>query len=271
MKTRLALILAVTGAAATMAVAQGPQTQGSATWNLQYFAVTPQGPAATPFSAVSISGPGGQISEGQGVLFRLSFSLSCTPGGVDGNGVPVGSPLTWAPSILVGSSGAGGLGGLWGGDIDIVGSGTDVNGTWSANLPAFHADVRRRTLAPYTAAGAIGFGTATSSSVTDIQPAQFGAIAASLDHGNNLVVWTGMWVPNSYAERTVTFTPQLGSLGLETQVYAIDNLNEFGFELPIALRVTTNFGAALQVPIVPAPSSLALLGLGGLIAARRRR
>jgi len=251
------------------------QTQGSATWTLQYFVATPT-TAGNWASGVTIAAaPGGIVGQNQAALLRLSFGLSGTPGGVNADGVPVGSPLTWSSTL--GGSGAGGLGGLLSGDVNITA--TEATGGWSNTSASFQTSVRRQILSPYATGGGNGLvngdvtGTGPSGAVTDIQPAQFGADAALLDHGNNLVVWRGLWIPANYANRTVTFTPSLGSLGFLSQVYAIDQnyANGGNSALPVALFVQTLFGPGVGVQVVPGPSSLALLGLGGLVAARRRR
>jgi hypothetical protein len=269
MKTRVGLMLAIVGGAATIAAAQ-PQTQGSVTWNLQYFVAT-QG--ATGWASATVAAaPGGVVGAGQAALFRLSFDLSGTPGGLDPiTEMPLGTPLTYSSTIIPGSAGAGGLGGLWNGNVNVTGSGGDVAGTWSDNTAAYSAATRRRLISPYADGGGSGLPTPTGSAVQNIQPAQFGANAATLDHGDGVTVWTGLWIPSSYAARTVTFTPGLGSLGFLSQVYAVDNNYSAGQTLPVALSVLTNFGSGVGVQIVPAPSSLALLGLGGLVAFRRRR
>ena len=44
-----------------------------------------------------------------------------------------------------------------------------------------------------------------------------------------------------------------------------------GYTLPVALRSNTVFGNGVTVVFGPAPASSSLLGLGGLMAARRRR
>lgn len=45
----------------------------------------------------------------------------------------------------------------------------------------------------------------------------------------------------------------------------------YGGPIPAVLGYTSNAGAGGSISVVPAPASLALLGLGGLVAARRRR
>jgi MYXO-CTERM domain-containing protein len=285
MKTRAAFAVAVLGAAAS-ALAQ--DTQGSSvTWSLQAFRATPTTPGNFA-SGVTVSDTAltaaDTLNLNEAVLLRISFTLSGTPGGVDENFNPTGSPLTWNPlagNPPLGGSGAGGLGGLWSGDLNV--SVSEATGTWSNNTASFQSTVRRALLSPYGASGDHGYiggsniaaninATGPAGLVTDIQPIQFGADAVALSHGNGAVVWRGLWIPANYSARTVNFNVALGWDGFLSDVYAIDaTYGAGGRTLPVPLSVATNFGAGPSVHIVPGPSSLALLGLGALAAGRRRR
>jgi hypothetical protein len=278
-----AFVVAALGAAAS-AVAQ--ESQGSVNWSLQAFRATPTTPGNFA-SGVTVGDtaltPADTLNLNDAVLLRISFTLSGTPGGVDENFDPTGSPLTWNPAATwngqqapIGGSGSGGLGGLLNGDLNV--SASEATGTWSNNTATFQATVRRAILSPFATGGGNGLingnvaGTGPAGLVTDIQPAQFGPDAAVLDHGNAAVVWRGLWVPANYSARTVNFNLGLGSLGFLSEVYAIDaTYGGGGRTTPVDLHVATNFGAGSSVNIVPGPSSLALLGLGGLAAGRRRR
>jgi hypothetical protein len=290
MKTRAAFVVAVLSAAASAFAQNTPDTQGSVTWTLQAFRATPT-TAGNFGSGVTIGAaaltPADTLNLNDAVLLRISFALSGTPGGVDANLNPTGSPLTWNPAAQegqggagpIGGSGSGGLGGLVNGDLNV--SVSEATGSWSNNSANFQTTVRRALLSPYAAGGGIGYigGTNTSDQnntgpaglVTNIQPAQFGPDAAALDHGNGTVVWRGLWIPADYSARTVNFNLAVGSLGFLSQVYAIDNTYNTGKTGTVPLKVATNFGAGPSVNIVPGPSSLAFLGLGGLAARRRRR
>ena len=78
------------------------------------------------------------------------------------------------------------------------------------------------------------------------------------------------WTPNSYATRTQTFSAA-GAAGAGANAIGmyLDLDGQTGGVAYIPLANVT-FGS-VNIPIAPAPASLALLGLGGLVAGRRRR
>jgi len=79
------------------------------------------------------------------------------------------------------------------------------------------------------------------------------------------------WAPNSYAERTQNFAVG-GALGAGANAIGLYLDLDGGTTGGIAYVPLNNvtFGH-VDIPIAPAPASLALLGLGGLVAGRRRR
>jgi hypothetical protein len=267
MNLRRLVAVALVAGTCDGALAQ-PQTQGSVTWRIQCW-------IATPGALGWANGSVGQlfpfpIRPGEGLLVRMYFDLEGTPGGWDpGSGALLGSPRTYSSTIIPGSAGAGGLGGLWNGVVDVVVSGPGATGTWSDNTGAYSYALRRRLIGSYNAGG--GAGLALPDRVTNVMPAQFGANADLLDHGDNVTVWTGLWIPDSYEPRTVTVAPILGSLGFLSSVYALDNNYEIGVQLPIPLQVPTHFAPGVQVQIVPSPgAAAAVMGLGFVLLRRRR-
>jgi hypothetical protein len=82
-------------------------------------------------------------------------------------------------------------------------------------------------------------------------------------------IWRVVWTPDDYTVRQVTFTGQRagasGPSGTGADLWA--NWNGTYISHPVA---GPNFGS-LNIPVVPAPSSLALLGIAGAMVARRRR
>jgi hypothetical protein len=78
------------------------------------------------------------------------------------------------------------------------------------------------------------------------------------------------WTPATYDAGNVSFTPQKAAAATTgVQLYVTDAAQShtaINVEIPNITWVGVS-----NIPIVPAPSSLALLGLGGLLVARRRR
>ena len=113
---------------------------------------------------------------------------------------------------------------------------------------------------------------------------QFISPGGTANHVNsNQSIFFGTWTPDSYAPRTVnwtctpsTFVPAgthnavLVSYGLGT---GIDPTNgqPFVYDLLAPKYIGTDFGQGLNIPIAPAPSTLALLGLTALMIRSPRR
>jgi len=274
MKTRAALVLA--GIAGLASVANAQQTQGTVTYTLSP-TIYGSGPGSN-WTAPVINGNGNSIVDpGEGVLWKITIGMSVAPGAASTQTGTLGGPLTCAPSIQVGSSGTGTNAGFWAGDINLTADNgaASSSGTWSDSSTNYALAVRRRM--SVATAGNSGSPNANGSGLTDIQPAQFGGDADAIQHVNNFVTFQGLWIPsasdfgNSLTNHT--FVLSLGALGIPSQVAAADSNYDNGYILPVALSVNTVYGANQTVTLaaVPGPSSLALLGLGGLVAARRRR
>lgn len=271
MKTRAVLVLASVAGLASAANAQF-QTQGTVTYTLssQIFG---QGPG-TPWSAPVAGGNGDNIVQsGEGVLFKVTIGMSIAPGAATtAGGSSLGGALTWAPSIQAGSSGTGTNAGFWGGDLNLTGSGAgNAAGTWSDGTAAWALSVRRR-LSIASAGGATGSVTGTGNGLTDIQPAQFGGDADGINHTNNFVTFQALWIPAAGDSGVVNFGLGIGSLNLASLVAASDSQYDNGYVLPVALTTASAYAGNQAITVsIPGPSSLALLGLGGLVAGRRRR
>jgi hypothetical protein len=114
-------------------------------------------------------------------------------------------------------------------------------------------------------------GTVPSISGQSQQNLQFGQFPVNnngINTQNPLTnVYEFTWTPSDFTSRTATFTTAAGSAsnGLASAVYIIT-----GATTRVVANALSTFGA-VSIPVVPAPSSLALLGLGGLIVGRRRR
>jgi len=125
-----------------------------------------------------------------------------------------------------------------------------------------------------------GNGTVAGDTIINVQPAQFPFNSDAFDPDNNTTgvrttnpitnIYTFVWTPASYNSRTVqvTMSPSAASNGNAAAVMVRTNPDTS--LPPTAVNALFNLGSA-SIPVVPAPSSLALLGLGGLIVGRRRR
>ncbi len=89
---------------------------------------------------------------------------------------------------------------------------------------------------------------------------QFPAAGIFADRSDPILIWSGTWSTTDFTARTV-------DLATETDRYNL-YLDETGLSSDVTPTVLE---AAGQIQVIPAPASLALLGLGGLAAARRRR
>jgi len=79
------------------------------------------------------------------------------------------------------------------------------------------------------------------------------------------------WTPNSYVQRTQTFTVS-GAAGAGANVIGLYLDLDGGTTGGVAYIPLSSISlGSVQIPVAPAPASLALLGLGGLVAGRRRR
>jgi hypothetical protein len=110
---------------------------------------------------------------------------------------------------------------------------------------------------------------AAGTGVTQIQFGQFPStpeLANTTNPVNRMFAMT--WTPSSYAGRTVTFSLAPASGNTAASVY-LDLDGSVGASVYVALS-NVALGST-NIPIAPAPASLALLGLGGLVAGRRRR
>lgn len=105
-------------------------------------------------------------------------------------------------------------------------------------------------------------GTISGGDVIDIVTGQLqfppGSIFA--DTSDPIMIWSGTWSTSDFTARTVDLSTETGRYSLY--------LDDTGLSSDVTATVIEGAG---QIEVIPAPASLALLGLGGLAAVRRRR
>jgi hypothetical protein len=169
----------------------------------------------------------------------------------------------FAPNI--GTFGSGTIRGLAAGFIDINGAGA-AQGQWDLD-PSQGYGVNQDWNGP---GGGTGNGTPASGGarVTSIIFGQFAPTPSSIITTNPiLVMWSGVWTPTSYAPRTVSFAVAPAEAS-GTVVGAVT------FRLSASMVASTSvvdsnllFGRVV-IPVVPAPSSLVVIGLAHRCARR---
>jgi len=246
MKTRAVLaVVAVAGLAAAA------NAQESFVYSLTFTEVN----AGT---SVAVSAPNGTIDTGEAA--RVALKITMTPG--------IGATVTYTPPPAPGTGTLAGLGSVF---FDI-GQTNALGGTWNLiTRNAGGADING-TPNNWTLGGA-GVGNAAGG-IDAAQAGQFVLPGSTANVSNPIVnIWRATWTPSTYTNRTVTFQsaaavaagPNHSSILVQ---YGLDP--NTGDPLYVAKYISAQFGN-VQIPVAPAPASLALLGLGGLVAGRRRR
>jgi hypothetical protein len=192
----------------------------------------------------------GLLAPGESAILHLTVTMTPPVGTVipftGGQGGPTGT-LRAIASGFIDLTGTGGTQGAF--DLNPL-AGYGVDPTWDLVGPA-------------------GYGTPNGTGLINIQFGQFSS-SSSTNTTNPLVnVWNAAWTPASYAPRTVTFgtAATTGSGGVASAV--IIKWGPLNGNLQ-TVSCLSDFGT-LQIPIVPAPPSVALLGIGGVVACTRPR
>lgn len=141
-------------------------------------------------------------------------------------------------------------------DYAVAGFNFDVNasgGEWANN----------KTLIPASAAPPVALnpGTISGSSVTGISIGQLAPQLGFTPDPGRIAVWSADF--SSGVEGNF-------DISTETSRFEVYSVDPGTVPIPEIRAVTPTEGSA-RVEVIPAPASLALLGLGGLAAARRRR
>lgn len=292
MKTQSVLALAAVAGMAASASAQTITTAGvSCTISLSWIE-DPSGP----------HNGNGVLDAGEKalILMTLSFTGQSTIGAPDtaNPGFFFGpwnaNQVTFSPSIGAFSTGyARGLGTAY---LNLTSAAGDATGVYNNGLGAGAGPNAGTTgtsgygvRGNWRLGGNSANGSAVANGVNNIGPGQFPTDPSGVAQLNPISNLDRLgWTPASYAQRTQTFSaaPAAGAGANAVGLY-IDfsgmtvnndpNLGPVGEYQPgstggvayIPLSSVT-FGS-VNIPIAPAPASLALLGLGGLIAGRRRR
>jgi hypothetical protein len=224
------------------------------TWRAVVVPNDPSGNSADPSTAGASSGTTLNVANGQSVLFILSLNLTDTtiPAGANAASGSILRGIGAATSQLVGTANANGSwnpvnssgGGIYNGNgtsgIAIPGSGTASNANQIVGL------------------GVLSNGLLTGG----------GAAGTGISNTEGVDILGILWQPNNYSNRSVTFVGSpFGSANDNVLWFRNGGNGAGGQSYPVTPTGTTTF----TVNIVPAPASLALLGMGGLIAGRRRR
>jgi hypothetical protein len=195
----------------------------------------------------------GIVEPGESVLLTMNVSFT--------NQNTVG---TFNPSI--GSFGSGTIRGFGSGFFDLNGSSNLGAGTWNVDPGATPA---RGVDPAWDLAGAEG--TPSGNNLVNIQMGQFPPTAGAINATNPInAIWTGEFTPTDYSGRTLSFSLAGNAAAgqfIASVMFKLNNTLAAGAFVDAQHLVlgTTSIG------VVPAPGSLALLGLGGLVAGRRRR
>jgi hypothetical protein len=193
----------------------------------------------------------GLLEPGESAVLRMTATMTPPVGTVipftGGQGGPTGTlrAIAWG---FIDLTGAGGTQGSF--NLDPA-AGYGTNPTWDL-------------------AGPSGYGTPNGTGLTNIQFGQFPSSSSGIMTTNPIVdVWTAAWTPSFYSARTVTFGTTDGTLpGPGASSFVVIKWGPLNGNLQAAACLSS-FGD-IQIPIVPAPSGLALWVLGGFAAGRRR-
>lgn len=210
--------------------------------------------AATPLTAAQADatdlGVTGRVNFGRTAMNTAGFNvLTFFRHGGDAaqNGAPAGSFLRIAGS------------GTWTGSDNPQGAG--ANNQWpAASIPANQATLIQRVLRGVNLA----------------QAGDTNSVGYAFTPGTDVVLFRGAFVVSSDAgqNRTVTLTADESSLNREGGSTSADDRRRAVWKASNGETAGGVKSAVAYVPatiVIPSPASVALMGLGGLVAARRRR
>lgn len=197
-----------------------------------------------------VGAPNNILEPGEGA--RISLALTMSPAS--------GSPIMWNPEI--GGSGSGDLravGLFW---FNLVGVG-GTQGTWSQlQIHEF-----------YDFGGPSYYGTPgmSGSTLTDVAGGQLPLSQTFVLTTNPIVgVWSGTWTPTSYAPRTVTFASENGT-GNPNPLASTVIVRDPMISHSVIHGTSDVTHGSVAIPIIPAPPSISIVGIAGLLGQRRQR
>jgi hypothetical protein len=284
MKTRATIALAAVAGLAAMASAQEVV-------NVTYNWIEVNAGTTTPSTVAGLAG-NSRVDAGEGA--RIIVSANYLINGTNGIGktttIPVGpgvgTTLGWGAAF-----------------IDLTGAGGDATGSWLSRQVSSVLSFGQafgNVLNGGAQLQGVGGGQSVTPGVTRLgndnyvanSPSSVNPLGTGTPTGGTNMM-RSVWTPNSYASRTITFLagptaavnpsnenmkiiigyhtttstfndPDLGDT-TDTTVTFYDSL--------YSKAIGVNYANGVSIPIgpVPAPSSIALLGLGALVAGRRRR
>ena len=215
------------------------------------------------FALVAAAGLASVANAQEAISFKLYFSNnSINEGGTNKVMIdvafapPGGSTAKWDTPPGTGQTGT--VIAFAAAVLDMLNKGNAQNGTWS-NL-TLHGD--------YSQGGLLSPGTPNAGGGIDkINMGQSGPNPNIYNKDNPIVqIWAADWTGKAGFQGVVSLELNL-SAGKTAKTW----LKVDGVQVPVADNWTFLTNGTQSFAVVPAPASLALLGLGGLVAGRRRR
>jgi hypothetical protein len=262
MKTRATLALAVAAGLPAAVSAQESFVVSYSVVEVNAGTTTPSG--LTP----------GVINVGEGARITVTVQAMLNAGGS-----AIGAATTYPPPNPPGGNGNGFIRALGSVVYDLLGDlgAASANGTWSQSAgPVANS--------PFTNGLTAGTVQPGGARVNGLGGAQVVSPGGTANNANTAVrVFVGTWTPASYANRVVNFKTAESSLVPAGQGNSLlvaygqatdtdpNTFEVFTYDLYLGKYVGQNHGQGLNLNVAPAPSSLALLGLGALVAGGRRR
>jgi hypothetical protein len=269
-KTRAAAVLAVVGGAAGACLAQTAQVWTDAAHTnpvVMHFSLSFAEYSSTTMLPVALSN--GVIDPGEAAFIKLTVSTTPVP---TFSGTNPSTNVFWNPAV-VGGTGSGHLWGVGGMFVDLVGDNgaASAAGTWAA--PGGQGSNLRGTIGAWAVGDSTTFGTSAQNGarMANIQAGQFGGNLLSLATTDPVTnIWRGLWTPASFGFGGVTFRVASNSAGVADGSVLLADSTFPGNTIPLGANTGVDFGS-INIPMIPGPSGAALMGMGSLVAARRRR